>query len=485
MFTKKQITSGIKITVLSAILIVGLNYANAAWSGPTANPPSGGIPTPVNVSSINQVKNGGLGVNALSVFGDGLFSRDMTANEFCFSDGKCITSWSQLQSTSTPQAPTVSLSSSPTSIAYGGSSTLTWSSINATSCSANWTSSTATSGTATKSNLTSSQTYTMACTGAGGSAQGSATVTVGSIPAMPTVTLTANPANVVYNGNTTLTWSSTNATSCSADWTSSTATSGSQGLYNLKSSQTYTITCTGTGGSQSASVSVGVAPCTEQTYYKDNDGDYFGAGPSVGSACTPPAGYTTNNTDCNDNDKKVWLNYTLYADRDGDGYYSDKGQVLCVGDNLSSLINGNPPEYNAYKGNDCYDGNALAHPYGRPPYPNYFTSDRGDGSFDYDCSGYITRQVGTVNTVASQTIPPYILGDYANGYGCYGNIITYNRCTTGASFLPSCGSSFSFCGSIQSGPIYSDSQCTQPMGTLDQYGYYVWNGASSFTQGCF
>ncbi|MBU3969034.1 hypothetical protein KJ991_02355 [Patescibacteria group bacterium] len=409
MFTKKQITSGIKITVLSAILIVGLNYANAAWSGPTANPPSGGIPTPVNVSSINQVKNGGLGVNALSVFGDGLFSRDMTANEFCFSDGKCITSWSQLQSTSTPQAPTVSLSSSPTSIAYGGSSTLTWSSINATSCSANWTSSTATSGTATKSNLTSSQTYTMACTGAGGSAQGSATVTVGSAPPPPPPP----------------------------------------------------------------------PPCTEQTYYLDSDKDGYGAGSAVDSSCDIPAGYSTVNTDCAPIDSTKWRNETLHPDRDGDGYYSVKGETICVGSSVSV------PGYQYGSGNDCYDGNALAHPYGRPPYPNYFTSDRGDGSFDYDCSGYITRQVGTVNAVASQTIPPYILGDYANGYGCYGNIITYNRCTTGASFLPSCGSSFSFCGSIQSGPIYSDSQCTQPMGTLDQYGYYVWNGASSFTQGCF
>ena len=179
MFTKKQITSAIKITVLSAILIVGLNYVNAAWSGPTANPPSGGIPTPVNISSVNQVKNGGLGVNALSVFGDGLISRDMTATEFCFTDGTCISAWSQLKNPSTSQTPTVSLTANPTNVAYNGQTTLTWSSTNATSCSANWTSSTATNGTATKTNLTTSTTYTITCTGTNGSAQASATVTVG------------------------------------------------------------------------------------------------------------------------------------------------------------------------------------------------------------------------------------------------------------------------------------------------------------------
>ena len=93
MFTKKQIISAIKITVLSAILIVGLNYANAAWSGPTATAPDGNTPTPINIGTTSQIKNGGLGLNALSVFGSGLFTGKATADEFCFSDGTCISSW--------------------------------------------------------------------------------------------------------------------------------------------------------------------------------------------------------------------------------------------------------------------------------------------------------------------------------------------------------------------------------------------------------
>ncbi|MCC6258240.1 MAG: T9SS type A sorting domain-containing protein [Chitinophagaceae bacterium] len=47
--------------------------------------------------------------------------------------------------------------------------------------------------------------------------------------------------------------------------------------------------------------------CNPTTYYKDNDGDGFGD-PSIAiSSCsaTPPSGYVTNNTDCNDNDPNV------------------------------------------------------------------------------------------------------------------------------------------------------------------------------------
>ena len=92
LFTKKQIISAIKITVLSAILIVGLNYANAAWSGPTATAPDGNTPAPINIGVLSQIKNGGLGLNALSVFGNGLFTGKATAQRFCFTNGSCVSS---------------------------------------------------------------------------------------------------------------------------------------------------------------------------------------------------------------------------------------------------------------------------------------------------------------------------------------------------------------------------------------------------------
>ena len=42
-----------------------------AWTGPISTPPDGNTPTPVNVGTTDQVKNGGLGLDALSVFGTG------------------------------------------------------------------------------------------------------------------------------------------------------------------------------------------------------------------------------------------------------------------------------------------------------------------------------------------------------------------------------------------------------------------------------
>ncbi|MCX6701588.1 MAG: hypothetical protein NTX96_00065, partial [Candidatus Zambryskibacteria bacterium] len=83
-------------------------------------------------------------------------------------------------------------------------------------------------------------------------------------PPSPTVVITANPTSVSYNGSSTLTWSSTNATSCTAsgDWSGTKVISGSELQNNLTSNKNYTITCIGAGGSASANanVTVGAQP---------------------------------------------------------------------------------------------------------------------------------------------------------------------------------------------------------------------------------
>ena len=48
--------------------------ALSAWTGPTATAPNGNVPAPINVGSSDQVKNAGLGVNYLAVFGNILLS---------------------------------------------------------------------------------------------------------------------------------------------------------------------------------------------------------------------------------------------------------------------------------------------------------------------------------------------------------------------------------------------------------------------------
>jgi hypothetical protein len=66
------------------------------------------------------------------------------------------------------------------------------------------------------------------------------------------------PITVPYNGSFTLSWNASNADSCSADWTSSKATSGSETISNFTTSRTFTITCQGPAGSASDSVVVNV-----------------------------------------------------------------------------------------------------------------------------------------------------------------------------------------------------------------------------------
>lgn len=70
--------------------------------------------------------------------------------------------------------------------------------------------------------------------------------------------------------------------------------------------------------------------------YADTDGDKFGHGDKIKvcakSATQPPAGYSLNNSDCNDNDAKVYDSITGFLDEDGDLYTSSKEpQTFCVG----------------------------------------------------------------------------------------------------------------------------------------------------------
>jgi hypothetical protein len=160
-------------------------------------------------------------------------------------------------------APTLAFAASPLSVASGGSSTLTWSSANATSCTASgdWTGTRALSGSATVGPLATAKTYTLACTGSGGTVSRSASVTIAA-PSAPTLTFTASPTSVQAGASSTLTWSTTNATSCTASgaWTGTKSTSGTQSTGALASNSTYTLTCTGAGGSVSQTANVALLP---------------------------------------------------------------------------------------------------------------------------------------------------------------------------------------------------------------------------------
>lgn len=95
---------------------------------------------------------------------------------------------------------------------------------------------------------------------------GSVTVPVAPTPA-PTITLTASPTTVPINGSTTITWSSTNATSCSfSNGNVNGQTSGTYGFAPVTNSMNLGMTCTGPGGVTQKLVLVTVISPVVTTY---------------------------------------------------------------------------------------------------------------------------------------------------------------------------------------------------------------------------
>src|SRR5262249_4362784 len=164
----------------------------------------------------------------------------------------------------TPPAPTVSLSAAPTAVSAGGTTQLTWSSTNASTCTATgaWSGTKATSGNQTINSISVTSTFDLSCTGTGGTTTRSATVSVNAPPPpAPTVSLSAAPTTVAVGGSTLLTWSSSNASSCTASgaWSGVKATSGNETINSISAASTYTLTCTGNGGATARSATVNIA----------------------------------------------------------------------------------------------------------------------------------------------------------------------------------------------------------------------------------
>ena len=122
------------------------------------------------------------------------------------------------------------------------------------------------------------------------------------VPA-PTVTLTANPTSITSGESSTLSWSSANATSCTASgaWSGSEPTSGSVGTAALTANSTYDISCTSlnqNAATASATVTVTTPPPPTTTTGSGSSATsgctYNGtAAPCIGSATTGASGWGT------------------------------------------------------------------------------------------------------------------------------------------------------------------------------------------------
>ena len=204
-------------------------------------------------------------------------------------------------------APTMTLSISPTRITLGDTATLTWSSTNANSCAFSGaltgtvkSQSNSSNPLTVKPSAAGTNTYTLTCTGSGGSVDKSVNLKI-TLPPPPTVNLSITPTSVVLGNTATLSWTTTNATSCAF----SGAISGTVKLQSDSSSPlkahptsvgtfTYTLTCTGAGGSTPKSVNLTVTTPPTPT-------EKFSISPStivLGSSATLTWS-STNATSCN------------------------------------------------------------------------------------------------------------------------------------------------------------------------------------------
>lgn len=157
----------------------------------------------------------------------------------------------------TPPIPTVSLSASKTSITAGQSTTLSWSSTNATSCSASWTASHATAGSQAVS-PGATTTYSISCSGGGGTSSASRTVSV-----LPSLSFSTNKTSITKGQSATLTWTVASATSCTASGSWSGSKAASNGAHSEtvtpSASSTYNLSCANASGTtQAPSISVSV-----------------------------------------------------------------------------------------------------------------------------------------------------------------------------------------------------------------------------------
>jgi len=164
----------------------------------------------------------------------------------------------------------------------------------------------------------------------------------------------------------------------------------------------------------------------------DDDGDGFCESPP----CINASG---KEPDCDDDDYSIYPSATEICgdgvDNNCDGsenelnaigctdfYYDDDGDTYGVPGLQECWCEGGAWPYTGVVSTDCYDYNANAY----PGQTAYFTADRGDGDFDYDCSRSEEKQYTSISG------------------GCYWDTVYISCECNGAGWdgpVPNCGDS--------------------------------------------
>lgn len=169
-----------------------------------------------------------------------------------------------LPSFQTAQAATVTanLSSSADIVTQNQTATLSWVASNATSCiaSGGWYGTKAFFGSETVS-PTQTTTYSLVCTNGSSQVTNSKTIAVAQDSQPYQLYFSASPKEIDPGEFSVLSWSSSNALSCSASggWSGTLSLNGSQAV-SPSGSTTYTITCTGNYGTAVKSIVLAVNP---------------------------------------------------------------------------------------------------------------------------------------------------------------------------------------------------------------------------------
>jgi hypothetical protein len=166
--------------------------------------------------------------------------------------------------------PVVTLKALPASIAPLGTTTISWSTQHANSCQAGltagdpgWSSAHGTSGSYGTVALSGNASYTLSCTGAGGTTAATVTVTV--VPPPSITSFAPASPSVPVGGSTTLSWSEGTGASCAVD-----GLPGPSGVSTgpLSTTTTYTLTCTNSlGTATTATKTVTVVPAPSITAF--------------------------------------------------------------------------------------------------------------------------------------------------------------------------------------------------------------------------
>ena len=224
--------------------------------------PTGTVTFKDGTTTLGSMTLNGTGVAVYNTSSLAVGAHSITAAYGGDADNSASTSTAASVTISAVPTPTVTISAAPTSIVLGQTATLTWSSTNATACTASgsWTGAEVVSGSATITpSAAGALSYVLTCTGSGGSGNATAALTV-TTPA-PTVTISVSPTSITVGQSATLTWSSTNTTACTASgaWSGAQQTSGSASeTPSATGASNFTLTCTGAGGSTNATAALTV-----------------------------------------------------------------------------------------------------------------------------------------------------------------------------------------------------------------------------------